>query len=47
MKYGKAAVLVAQKESLVRIVQSGSFKDLYFSEDVLSAVRIADTFIEK
>jgi uncharacterized protein (TIGR00725 family) len=47
MKYGKPAILVAPKESLVRIFQSGSFKDLYFSEDVLSAVRIADTFIEK
>ncbi|MEJ2247928.1 MAG: cytochrome [Acidobacteriota bacterium] len=46
VKYGKPAILVAQKVNLARIFQSGSFKDIYFSEDVLSAVRIADTFIE-
>ena len=46
VKYSKPAILVAQKVNLSQIFQSGSFKDLYFSEDVLSAVRIADTFIE-
>jgi uncharacterized protein (TIGR00725 family) len=47
VKYGRVAILVAPKVNLVQIFQSGSFKDLYFSEDVPSAVRIADTFIER
>jgi uncharacterized protein (TIGR00725 family) len=47
LKYNKPAILVAQKQNVVHAFQPGSFKNLYFSDDALSAVRVADAFLHK
>ena len=45
LKYCRPAILVAQKQAVVQAFQPGSFKNLYFSDDVSSAVRVADTLL--